>query len=404
VKILPKNAFENFTGFNIKISHHNLSSIEANIFEGCQNLENLTLSNNSLGILDSKSLDNLKNSTSRLEKLGYLDLSKNGLTYVPLVNKRYPKLHILDLSDNNIEFLNTSQAFWRTIIKLKLNRNKIKKISADFFGDSFKYIRNLYLKHNEISEVSNIALAGLQNLQKIDLSENRLNHIVFITNTRLKTIIQANQFKDKTYDSSGKIETFNKLESFAFYQTRLDVLHMHKLDLSHNSIKSVDKRAFCMDRKKFGFHYDIIDLRHNPLSEVDSCTFYALKEKLNNTNVTTLHLPLVKCNCHITNLNRFFKVDGNCSTTDGKLKQMSKYNCNNFNPNKMCQGSKWEYDCDIDEKEISMRSYVAAIFDYRVSSLIFMIVFWFVAITGFYIIYVVSARKKKLDKFNNQFE
>jgi len=151
---------------------------------------------------------NLKNieflTNLNIENLLELDLSRNEINSIePLANISYDKLITLNLSHNNIY--------------------DIEPLTKA----SFIYLKNLNLSHNLINDIEPLSKFPFNNLDKLKLSSNKIRDIQVLTKIPFINLTYLDLKNNKISEAS---------KALAF----ISINNLISLDLSHNSIKSVE--------------------------------------------------------------------------------------------------------------------------------------------------------------------
>ncbi|KAM0679485.1 hypothetical protein GINT2_002328 [Glugoides intestinalis] len=161
-----------------------LEKIPDLLFDDLTNLESLSLVNNNIKELQPNLFNNL-------QKLEYLNLSKNKLTELPsCVFDGLVNLKSLRLEDNNIKELQPN--LFNNLQKLKslnLSSNKLTEIPEGILSE-LGSLQELDLSKNEIKSFPIGFFTGLTNLNFLSLSHNKLTEIPpsIISLTNLQTL------------------------------------------------------------------------------------------------------------------------------------------------------------------------------------------------------------------------
>lgn len=226
-------------------------------------------------------------------KLSHLNLTRNALTAAVLLPLRQlPLLKQLNLSKNPLKAC--PAWLWEKVSgTLRIERTALNEGQIEW-GDGNNTLSNLYLSHNRISQLPNLAHhfprlrrlvarhLGLQSfrepwtrwrsLEYLDVSHNQLSTFKIAKEVNfpfLRTLnLSANQFHAfaitlrRFYNVQQLIIAHNRLREFNLDSKGLNTLS--KLILSHNKLRCVT------------LHYeelpelDYLDLSHNPLKELPS--------------------------------------------------------------------------------------------------------------------------------------
>ncbi|KAF7283031.1 hypothetical protein GWI33_001562 [Rhynchophorus ferrugineus] len=199
------------------VSHNSIEAVADTAFEGVYNLEELDLSYNRIGNISSK--------LSNLTSLQVLNLNNNKLTRIDrwdLYN--LTKLTSLDLSNNYLTQFSLEMAPNNQLKSLNLDENRI-----DYFWVSLMrlyMLEALYLRKNNISEISGFPGDSLHNIRTLDLSGNKIRTIRTGMFNGLPKLGYLNC-------SHNAIET-------VMVTGVLSLSSLHVLDLSYNNISDFD--------------------------------------------------------------------------------------------------------------------------------------------------------------------
>lgn len=198
--------------------------------------------------LSKNKFTNISFVKSKFTYLKELDFSENQLTEVPLQSlHHFVDLEKLILYKNNItrfqsaseysnvEYLDLSYNYLTNLLGceklanlkvLKVSYNNLPRVDSNIFRDGIWSLQELYLDHNNISEISSDAFGYFPNIKTLKLNNNRIIDLkkgIFSALKRLETLDISNNF----------IMNFN-LDSFNS-QKRLTVLNLRS-----NLIETLD--------------------------------------------------------------------------------------------------------------------------------------------------------------------
>ncbi|XP_054086418.1 uncharacterized protein LOC114804265 [Zeugodacus cucurbitae] len=220
-----RETFYNLLSLNtLLLSHNNISDIDYETFLALPNLQYLDLSHNQLhgeairalqGIPDLVRLSiayNPEVGASMQEfvaswSLKELDASGTGLCQIPaalaqsvrtlkltdnwlkIINcgdlDSYPLLQYLDLSHSRIEDIEDDALGRLEILEtLFLDHNRLRKVPVSLPTS----LEHLFLQHNEIMDLQALIFQGLNNLQTLDLSGNKLLYLPALPLPKLLTL------------------------------------------------------------------------------------------------------------------------------------------------------------------------------------------------------------------------
>ncbi|KAK0051410.1 carboxypeptidase N subunit 2 [Biomphalaria pfeifferi] len=247
----------------IRIVSCYVQDVEARTFEKFPNLKELDLSNNEITIIRADAF-------LGLSYLMYLNLSHNRLSNVAGIFNSLSKLKTLDISWNFIKNL-TSEAFvlQDILTSLKLDGNPLKTLHGSSFRSLFN-LKELRARECSLTDVGKDVFAFMPSLVLIDLGLNRLKEAphpeVFSKHHYLRTLILYHNvievlFPDNfvspgLYAVDLSSNRINKIDHLAFRRSGI-----RKLDLSHNSIISLDPPVL----KELSTSVTHLNLTSNPL-------------------------------------------------------------------------------------------------------------------------------------------
>lgn len=234
----------------------------------CINLTNLYLKNNKI--------NSLPQSFSNLSKLEVLYLDHNQLTDGVSEFKDLNALRYLHVTNNNLN----SISYGVKLEKLYADNNLIDTIIIPYNNN----LREIYIKHNKISNLNWYDFGKHGELRKIDLSYNELTEA-------FTTITDGNyNYLSKLYINNNKITKLgDNLSAFTYVDT---------LDLSNNLLDSISDEILQMPRLRY------LSLSHNPnIKLTDSLMSISNLNMLDISNCNLDSLPR-----SISNLGRNGKV------------------------------------------------------------------------------------------------
>lgn len=253
------------------------------------NLENVIISNSFLGnsTIDKTFIPNkLKNITIEftnvveLEK-GLLSDTANNLSNFFIRNGQIKEIDSIFFGMENY------------IFKIEFPNNKIE--TFDIFPE-MKYIKQINLKRNIISQSHLPILSSLTNLEFLDIGENtKISEIPFeaLKHTKVSLLLMP----------YGKLEKLNKLGGN----------HLFLIDFSHNLISSIPSQTFEGLEKLVR-----LEMGHNQISTLDELVFRDLHElyflNLEHNSISSIHRET------FSNLNKlhFLNLNSNkIGTIDG---------------------------------------------------------------------------------------
>lgn len=331
---------------NLDLSFNNISSVRALHVEGLVALTEINLANNKIislpsnaftGVVMLKSLNLRSNKIVSLEP-GCLDkitgleefiLAKNRLSSVPKgLFQKMKNLRLLELSKNKfVEIQGLSFHGLENLEILKLKRNQIEYLNdGAFFG--LHQIQELHLDRNRVNRVDKGWLYGLYTLRTLNLAFNRVNHITddawefcrdltdldlrsnllqLLDRDSLRMLPRLKRLflQDNLISHIQDEDTFAEVplvEVLALDGNKIShtiedmkspfkgLLHLQRLTLSRNQIKSVGDQAF------LGIDdLESIDLRDNVISTIQENAFQHLT-KLESLEIDS---ESILCDCYL---------------------------------------------------------------------------------------------------------
>nr|AUG89725.1 Toll-like receptor 3 [Penaeus japonicus] len=284
----------------LRLSHNQLKTIPAAAFAACVNLHTLDLSYNQLtsvpdkafqgvSVLSFLALDNNKisevgpNSLKNLSSLEDLNLNGNQLTAIPEAVGHLRYLKTLDLGENQISDLaNMPVKGLQFLYGLRLVNNKIKgNLTKNTFSD-IPSLKILNLAKNSITAIEIGTFDNNLNLQAVRIDANQLSNINGLFET-LPNLLWLNV-------SDNNIEVFdyhfvpqslewldlhkNKISELGNFKERHD-LNLQTLDASFNKLQYINSI-------QIPDSVQLLFLNDNKISVVEPFTFF---KKVNLTRV-----------------------------------------------------------------------------------------------------------------------
>lgn len=253
-----------------------IATVELQAFQNLSSLKYVDLSQNSISYLKVGVLDSARHIT-------YLNLSNNALTDVALgLFDQTTILEVLDLKKNKIQQLKLGLFDpLKKLRNLDLSSNLLvgKDLNPHIF-DRNRYITNLDLSKNDMSETPSNFLHAFEDLQLLNLDKCLLTDVpTFIVAQNLKTLkcLILSRNKINNLEDVSKFIHFESLENLNLADNSLENIHedifkplkklkiivlrnnrlthlpdnlflnmntLANIDLSHNLIESVPVRAF----------------------------------------------------------------------------------------------------------------------------------------------------------------
>ncbi|XP_037034637.1 podocan-like [Bradysia coprophila] len=256
----------------LDISNCNLRQLLPTAFNKLPNVVYINLADNQLKTLPVDVFD-------KVETIEELDLSSNAIERLPSTIFNKTSLTILSLRYNEISSGLTFGT--QNIQKLDLSYNKITNVD-NFMFDSMPGLTTLILKGNSIRKVHQAAFHPLRDLTHIDLSFNDLEQVsslMFMTNMDLDVI----RINDNPRLKKLPLEGFEcEKGSFSVYYfdasncdlselgdaTFATMPELTTLNLSWNNVENLGKNIFSYCKKLIE-----LDLSNNLLSQLEDVVF-----------------------------------------------------------------------------------------------------------------------------------
>ncbi|KAI8487423.1 Caspase 9, apoptosis- cysteine protease [Branchiostoma belcheri] len=152
----------------LHLQNNSIGSVNSSTLQNLSQLTHFDLQNNTISELIPRSLKSLSNLT-------HLYMAGNKISKIKKNSlKGLDSLRVLDLSNNQIK-TTQPRAFKHTqnLEKLFLNKNQYRKLSKHGFSPSLKV---LHLRGNKLTELSRKPFRPLSKLEILDLSDNKIEH------------------------------------------------------------------------------------------------------------------------------------------------------------------------------------------------------------------------------------
>lgn len=294
LKDLKGKDFEQLVNLiNLDLSSNFIKTVDSNIFHSLILLQDLDISNNQLANLNKDMFYNLNS-------LKNIKISKNLLKSLPLNLFKYTSVITLTLTENLIEGPLLKGMFDGIhVIMLDLSNQFFTEVK-DYAFNSLTELDTLFLNSNNIQYLSNMCFKTLQNLKKLDLSNNQITNLAFnkedlsklqilvVKNNRITEIkqeqlifLQSLEYLDISDNLISRLErsSFQSLQNLinlGIYNNPLNgtletgtfngLVLLPSLDISHNMLKIVQNASFehMTDLKELNISYcKIYELQYN---------------------------------------------------------------------------------------------------------------------------------------------
>uniref|UniRef100_A0A4W4F1I7 Ig-like domain-containing protein n=1 Tax=Electrophorus electricus TaxID=8005 RepID=A0A4W4F1I7_ELEEL len=232
ISSLEPGCFGNLSSLLVlKINRNRLSFLSAKVFTLSQ-LQVLELKRNKIRAVDSLIF-------KELESLKSLKLQRNSIT--KLMDGALfglDNMEELELEHNNLTELSKGWLYGLHMLRvLHLSHNNVGLVRADAWEFCHR-LEELDLSFNHLSRLEGWAFTGLGLLQSLNLGENHITHLgdgVFSGLANVRTILQKNKIRTIT---KRAFEGLEELEHLDLSKNRL--MSLHPDAFSHLKLKSLD--------------------------------------------------------------------------------------------------------------------------------------------------------------------
>ncbi|XP_017051243.2 toll-like receptor 7 [Drosophila ficusphila] len=280
---------------SLRLDSCKLLQLPNNAFEGLGTLKTLHLSSHNSEWGPTRALELFPDSLGGLKQLTELDLGDNNLRQLP-AGFLCPvgNLQVLNLTRNRIRTAEQlgfadmncgagSGSAGSELQVLDASHNELRSISESWGISRLRRLQHLNLAHNNLSELSGEALAGLASLRIVNLSNNHLETLpegLFAGSKELREIhLQQNELYELpkglfhrleqllVVDLSGNQLTSNHVDNTTF----AGLIRLIVLNLAHNALTRIDYRTF-----KELYFLQILNLRNNSIGHIEDNAFLPL--------------------------------------------------------------------------------------------------------------------------------
>lgn len=290
---LPKNAFVHLRNMNeLVIDACKLHRLSGDAFQGLKALKRITIQTRNAEWGASKSLDLNVSSLHALKELEVLNLIDNNMRQIPEgAFCELSTLQVLNLTRNRIRSTDNIGLSLRPCTAggegdlrvLDLSRNELTALPENWSVAKLRRLQQLNLEHNNISEISGEALAGLPSLRIFNISYNQLEALPNGLFAGARDFQEIHLQHNKLFDIPRGL--FHKLEQLLILDLSGNQLSSHHIDngtfsglirlivlnLAHNALTRIDAKTF-----RDLYFLQILDLRNNSIGYIDDNTFLPL--------------------------------------------------------------------------------------------------------------------------------
>uniref|UniRef100_A0A0A1XH20 Protein toll n=1 Tax=Zeugodacus cucurbitae TaxID=28588 RepID=A0A0A1XH20_ZEUCU len=288
---LPQAAFARLQTLDVlRIDGCKLLQLPNNAFEGLNVLRTLAVNTRNPDWGPGKTLELYPDSLNSLKQLTELQLGHNNLRALP-AGFLCPvgNLQVLNLTHNrirsaeNLGFADMNCNGGSELQALDASYNELRSVTESWGISRLRRLQQLNLQHNNISELSGEALAGLSSLRIVNLSNNHLETLpegLFAGSKELREIhLQNNELYELPkglfhrleqlliVDLSGNQLTSNHIDNTTF----AGLIRLIILNLAHNALTRIDYRTF-----KELYFLQILNLRNNSIGHIEDNAFLPL--------------------------------------------------------------------------------------------------------------------------------
>lgn len=290
---LPKNAFAHLRNLNeLIIDSCKLHRLPGDALNGLKALKRFTVRTRNAEWGLSKTFDLNNSSLHALKELETLNLVDSNLRTIPEgAFCELPTLQVLNVTRNRIrstDNLGFSQKPCTgggegDLRVLDLSRNELTALPENWTVSKLRRLQQLNLEHNNITEISGEALAGLPSLRIFNISHNQLETLPSGLFAGARDFQEIHLQNNKLFEIPRGL--FHKLEQLLILDLSGNQLSSHHIDngtfsglirlivlnLAHNALTRIDAKTF-----RDLYFLQILDLRNNSIGYIDDNTFLPL--------------------------------------------------------------------------------------------------------------------------------
>ncbi|XP_071549839.1 uncharacterized protein [Panulirus ornatus] len=276
------NAFQSLTSLEkLNLSWNELSTIKKEYFETEIPIRHLTIDHAQVGEIEEGSFE-------ALVYLDSLSLRGNNLHHLHKGYLKLTQLRNLDLSSNSFSTLDVnSLAGLPNLETLDLNGCNIDSIPEKFF-DASMALKSLNLGGNRLTYLKPATFLGLSDLTKIDLSGNSLGlnscRSLMITTKLEHLSVSGNPMMD-ICPALGLLKNLKELYASNIFMTEVttamaQLQHLEVLDVSNNMVREFYRGSFQ------GSLLRRLNLAENQLSQLPDAMFFDGMTHLKSLNMS----------------------------------------------------------------------------------------------------------------------
>uniref|UniRef100_A0A1B6C0H1 TIR domain-containing protein n=1 Tax=Clastoptera arizonana TaxID=38151 RepID=A0A1B6C0H1_9HEMI len=292
-EVMNRIGVQNVTILIIKNSD-NEKTLTKQTLQGLHEVKKLYLDNNGLTSIPEelfKDMDNLE----------ILSLRDNSIILHKEVFHHLPKLKMLELGNNNLTHLEPGIFYNLTQLKiLNLWKNKLNNLTKTVFSD-LRNLSQLDLRNNEITQIKSDLFSNLSKLKNISLQKNKfisLPHGLFLNNSQLEYIniysnIQLKTLPNGLFANLTKLKTIG-MEKCSVMALPSDLLwgsSVKVLNLQENLLRTLPEDIF-----RDATHLETLDLGTNLIANLPDTLFNNARNlkilKLNRNQLEVISMRL----------------------------------------------------------------------------------------------------------------
>lgn len=290
---LPKNAFAQLRNLNeLVIDSCKLHFLPTDTLTGLKGLKRITIRTRNAEWGPSRSLELNVTSLHALKELEVLNLIDSNLRTIPEgAFCELPTLQVLNVTRNRIrstDNLGFSQKSCAAggegdLRVLDLSRNELTSLPENWSVAKLRRLQQLNLEHNNITEISGEALAGLPSLRIFNISYNQLHVLPNGLFAGARDFQEIHLQHNRLFEIPRGL--FHKLEQLLILDLSGNQLSSHHIDngtfsglirlivlnLAHNALTRIDAKTF-----RDLYFLQILDLRNNSIGFIEDNTFLPL--------------------------------------------------------------------------------------------------------------------------------